>query len=325
LGVAWLIAFICALTTFACSPHIDEMIQTFNISITEASLFMSLVNLSTFSFNFVGGILLGKTNARKLIGVALAVVMVSQLISGLTDSYIIEVTARCVLGMGIGVTIICVIQSISDWFPVNELSMAFSIQVTGWATGNVIGLAAPIPLSKALDTSWRGTFLVFGVFTLVIYIAFGMLFREAKTSQEHTSRGVDGIKLQELLKMKDFWILSFGLLGQISGMSIAMTWLPKSLTEGGWVPASAALFTTIFPLIGIPANLVGGFSTNKLKRKKPLFILSSVSLILSYAIFAFAAQDLLVWIAMILGGWFNFFFIARARFLKSDLEKLVFS
>jgi AAHS family 3-hydroxyphenylpropionic acid transporter len=145
LGVAWLIAFTCALTTFACSPHIDEMIHTFNISITEASLFMSLVNLSTFSFNLVGGILLGKAHTRKLIGVALAVVMISQLISGLTESYIIEVTARCVLGMGIGVTIICVIQSISEWFPVKELSAAFSIQVTGWATGNVIGLAAPIP------------------------------------------------------------------------------------------------------------------------------------------------------------------------------------
>jgi predicted MFS family arabinose efflux permease len=322
LGVAWLIACICALTTFVCAPHLEAMIATFHISIAEASLFMSLINLSTFSFNLVGGLLLRQAQARTLIGVALAVVTTSQLISGLTDSYLIEMTARCVLGMGIGVTMICVLQSLSEWFPVRELSTAFSIQVTGWATGNVIGLAAPIPLSQALGTSWRGSFLVFGALTFVTYLVFWLLFRESTTAQTQTSRGMDGITVGAILKMKEFWILSVGLLGQISGMSIAMTWLPTSLMEAGWAPASAALLTTIFPLMGIPANLVGGVCANKLKRRKPLFVGSGVGLMLSYVIFAVAAQGTLVWVAMIVGGWFNFFFIGPILAIPSELPEV---
>src|SRR4030042_1843482 len=145
LGVVWIIAFTCALTTFVCPPHIDEMIQSFGISITEASMFMSLINLSTLSFNFVGGILLGKTGARKIMGTGLAVIAVSQIISGLTGSYIVEVSARLVLGMGIGVTMICMMQSVSEWFSLRELSTAFSIQVTGWVSGKGVGLAAALP------------------------------------------------------------------------------------------------------------------------------------------------------------------------------------
>ena len=318
----WIIAFTCALTTFVCPPHMDEMIQTFGISITEASMFMSLINLSTLSFNFVGGILLGKTGARKIMGTGLAVIAVSQIISGLTGSYIVEVSARLVLGMGIGVTMICMMQSVSEWFSLRELSTAFSIQVTGWVTGNVVGLAAPIPLSKALGTDWRGTFLAFGAFALVVNLIFWIFFREPKATQEYTSRQGDGIKLGEILRLKDFWILSLGFMGQILGMSIAMTWLPKSLAEAGWTASSAALLTTIFPLMGLPGNLAGGLIANKLGRKKPLFLISGVFLMISYVILALAAQSILVWVAMILGGWFNFFFVGPLLAMPSELPEI---
>ena len=322
LGVVWIIAFTCALTTFVCPPHMDEMIQTFGISITEASMFMSLINLSTLSFNFVGGILLGKTGARKIMGTGLAVIAVSQIISGLTGSYIVEVSARLVLGMGIGVTMICMMQSVSEWFSLRELSAAFSIQVTGWVTGNVVGLAAPIPLSKALGTDWRGTFLAFGAFALVVNLIFWIFFREPKATQEYTSRQGEGIKLGEILRLKDFWILSLGFMGQILGMSIAMTWLPKSLAEAGWTASSAALLTTIFPLMGLPGNLAGGLIANKLGRKKPLFLISGVFLMISYVILALAAQSILVWVAMILGGWFNFFFVGPLLAMPSELPEI---
>ena len=318
----WIIAFTCALTTFVCPPHMDEMIQTFGISITEASMFMSLINLSTLSFNFVGGILLGKTGARKIMGTGLAVIAVSQIISGLTGSYIVEVSARLVLGMGIGVTMICMMQSVSEWFSLRELSTAFSIQVTGWVTGNVVGLAAPIPLSKALGTDWRGTFLAFGAFALVVNLIFWIFFREPKATQEYTSRQGEGIKLGEILRLKDFWILSLGFMGQILGMSIAMTWLPKSLAEAGWTASSAALLTTIFPLMGLPGNLAGGLIANKLGRKKPLFLISGVFLMISYVILALAAQSILVWVAMILGGWFNFFFVGPLLAMPSELPEI---
>jgi len=318
----WIIAFTCALTTFVCPPHMDEMIQTFGISITEASMFMSLINLSTLSFNFVGGILLGKTGARKIMGTGLAVIAVSQIISGLTGSYIVEVSARLVLGMGIGVTMICMMQSVSEWFSLRELSTAFSIQVTGWVTGNVVGLAAPIPLSKALGTDWRGTFLAFGAFALVVNLIFWVFFREPKATQEYTSRQGEGIKLGEILRLKDFWILSLGFMGQILGMSIAMTWLPKSLAEAGWTASSAALLTTIFPLMGLPGNLAGGLIANKLGRKKPLFLISGVFLMISYVILALAAQSILVWVAMILGGWFNFFFVGPLLAMPSELPEI---
>jgi NNP family nitrate/nitrite transporter-like MFS transporter len=300
----------------------DEMIQTFGISITEASMFMSLINLSTLSFNFVGGILLGKTGARKIMGTGLAVIAVSQIISGLTGSYIVEVSARLVLGMGIGVTMICMMQSVSEWFSLRELSTAFSIQVTGWVTGNVVGLAAPIPLSKALGTDWRGTFLAFGAFALVVNLIFWIFFREPKATQEYTSRQGEGIKLGEILRLKDFWILSLGFMGQILGMSIAMTWLPKSLAEAGWTASSAALLTTIFPLMGLPGNLAGGLIANKLGRKKPLFLISGVFLMISYVILALAAQSILVWVAMILGGWFNFFFVGPLLAMPSELPEI---
>jgi NNP family nitrate/nitrite transporter-like MFS transporter len=319
LGVVWIIAFTCALTTFVCPPHIDEMIHTFRISIPEAAMFMSLINLSAFSFNFVGGIVSAKTGARQLMGAGLAIIAGAQIISGLTGSYIIELAARFVLGMGIGLTMICVMKSVAEWFSLRELALAFSIQATGWATGNAVGLAAAIPLSKVLGVGWEGTFLAVGAFTVVVNVAFWVLFREATPIQERTSSEVQELKIGGLLKMKDFWIVCIGLIGQIVGMSIAMTWLPLSLTEADWTASEAAFLTTLFPIMGIPANLVGGAIANKLGRKKPLFMVSGAFLMIAYVLFAVTTQGALIWVATILAGWFNFFFVGPLLAIPAEL------
>ena len=87
-----------------------------------------------------------------------------------------------------------------------------------------------------------------------------------------------------LLRVRELWILTIGLSGAFSASSIIMTWLPKSLIDVGWSDMLAAQLSTIIPLVGIPANLVGGILSDRLGKRKPLIGISAIFLILSYAI-----------------------------------------
>ncbi|MFQ6075901.1 MAG: MFS transporter, partial [Candidatus Bathyarchaeia archaeon] len=184
----------------------------------------------------------------------------AQVTSGLVDSFILEALARLLLGVGIGLAIVCVIKAIAEWFPSKELAMAESVQATGWAVGNAVGLAAAIPLSLALGMGWRGTFLAFGIFSVGFVVLFWVLAKERRPSasglDRHKTDLVGGVL--DMLKIRELWIITFGMAGAFSGSSIVMTWLPKSLIDAGWGEASASLLATVVPMVGIPANLAGG-------------------------------------------------------------------
>lgn len=324
LFVAWMTSFTCALTTFCYPPLLNEIMFSLQMSISQAGMLMSLTTLTTMSFNFIGGILSEKLGTKITMGTGIAIITVSQIAMSLVNSYFIAAFLRLLLGVGIGIATICLIKAVSEWFPSKELAMAQSIQATGWALGNALGLFLAIPLAQLLNIGWKGAFLSFGVFSLVLNFIFWFLFKESHISLRNKSdlQRQSNEKISSLIKVKELWILTIGLSGAFSSSSIVMTWLPKSLVDVGWSDIYAAQLSTIIPLVGIPANLVGGILSDRWGKRKPLIGVSAIFLILSYATLLIDTQGALVWIAAATSGWFNFFFIGPLLAIPSELPEV---
>ena len=322
--VAWLTSFTCALTTFCYPPLLNEVMISLQMSISQAGMLMSLTTLTTMSFNFIGGILSEKWGTKITMGVGIAIITVSQIAISMVNSFFVAAFLRLLLGVGIGIATICLIKAVSEWFPSKELAMAQSIQATGWASGNTLGLFLAIPLTQLLNMGWKGAFLSFGVFSLVLNFIFWSLFKESANGlhKKNDIQKQSSEKLSSLLKVRELWILTIGLSGAFSSSSIVMTWLPKSLIDVGWSDIHAAQLSTIIPLVGIPANLVGGILSDRLGKRKPLIGVSAIFLILSYSTLLFNTRGALVWIAAATSGWFNFFFIGPLLAIPSELPEI---
>lgn len=324
LFVAWLTSFTCALTTFCYPPLLNDVMLSLQMSITQAGMLMSLTTLTTMSFNLVGGILSDKIGTKITMGTGIAIITVSQITMSMVNSYFTAAFLRLLLGVGIGLATICLIKAVSEWFPSRERAMAQSIQATGWALGNALGLILAIPVAQLLNSGWKGTFLSFGAFSLVLNFIFWLLFKESHRSSNNKSDQPkrSSERMWSLLRVRELWILTIGLSGAFSASSIIMTWLPKSLIDVGWSDMLAAQLSTIIPLVGIPANLVGGILSDRLGKRKPLIGISAIFLILSYAILLIDTQGALIWIAAAASGWFNFFFIGPLLAIPSELPEI---
>lgn len=324
LFVAWLTSFTCALTTFCYPPLLNEIMLSLQMSTTQAGMLMSLTTLTTMSFNFIGGILSDKIGTKITMGTGIAIITVSQITMIMANSYFTAALLRLLLGVGIGISTICLIKSVSEWFPSKERAMAQSIQATGWASGNALGLFLAIPLTQVLNIGWKGTFLLFGIFSLIINFLFWFLFKESNISSNNKIhlQKQSNERISSLLRIKELWILTIGLSGAFSSSSIIMTWLPKSLIDSGWNNMLAAQLSTIIPLVGIPANLAGGIISDRLGKRKPLIGVSAIFLIASYAILLIDTQGTLIWVAAASSGWFNFFFIGPLLAIPSELPEI---
>lgn len=155
LSIACLTTFTRSFTINGYPPLINEMSGALGMSLIEAGLLSSLTSVAQMSFTFVGGILSDRIGTKRAMGVGIAIMVAAQVMSPVVNTFRLEATARLCLGVGVGIAIVNVIKSVSERFPPRELAFTESLQASGWAAGNVMALAAAVPIGLTLGTSWK--------------------------------------------------------------------------------------------------------------------------------------------------------------------------
>jgi len=305
--VSWITTFVTALCLTSYSPLLNEMRLYFSMSHSEAGLLMSLPMLTMSSLQIIGGAISNRIGVRKTLIIGSTIVAISQVITSIVTAFSMEAVFRLIMGLGSSLTMICAIGLIALWFPQQELARAMSIQATGWATGNIAGVLAPIPLEMALKTDWRGPFAVFGVLASAVAIIIIVLAKDRARTQTLESDAKRS--WTDLLRVKEVWTTTIGHFGVMASMTVITTWLPTVLTESGWTPTLAASISTMVPLIGIVGNLAGGALSDKLGRKKPVILITGIFGALTYVLFVFVLQTPLVWFVAASAGLFSYLFV----------------
>ena len=305
LVLAWVVGLVLAMPFFAYPPLLPEITLDLKMSTTETALLMSLTTLAFTSFHLVGGISADRFGTKKTMSLGLTILSASTLLSATANTSILELTTRLMTGVGIGLTGVCIIKVLSNWFPKKELPLAVGLQATGWAAGNATGLFFPVILEKPLGMGWRGPIYVFGLFGCVATIVFIILAKDRAPSSSQSSIGKT---LPTILRLREFWFLTVAQLGFVASNTAIITWLPTALIDSGWTTEVAALATAVIALIGIPANLMGGVVSNRMGRRKPVLLLSGLALCLSTALLGFVLSGPLLWPVVCILGWFTFFF-----------------
>ena len=172
----------------------------------------------------------------------------------------------------------------SRWIPVTERGRVQGIFFSG--AHLAAGLTPPLVLFLLQFVGWRSLFLIFGSLGFVWALAWLRWFRDLpgehpgvnEAELNHINGGLaaessghatplDGAMMRSLLTNHNVWLLCVVAFANSYGFYFVITWLPTFLGTLGFSKASLALYSGLPMLFAVPADLLGGVTTDFLARR----------------------------------------------------------
>ncbi|MHC5306746.1 MFS transporter [Bartonella sp. LJL80] len=270
---------------------------------TELGLIFSAFAYSYCIFQILGGWIVDKLGARKVIIVCGMTWVISTLLTGLAGGFVGLFLSRLLLGVGEGATLPSQARAISFWFRPDERGFVQGLTHSFSRLGNAV--TPPIIFFLVSLHSWRFAFFALAVltalWTVVWYFKFTDNPRDAKNITAKELEGlppfVDNSKSQSDVKtpwkkiLKRVWptmavYFCYGWTGWLF-----FTWLPTYLMQGRHLDLKgSAIFTMGVFLSGVVGNTVGGVISDKILKKTGNVVAARRNVI----IFSFATALLLL-------------------------------
>jgi nitrate/nitrite transporter NarK len=298
------LAFLTTLTEhlllFSSSPLVSQVMLEMNIAYAQAGFILPMSFLMITLLRIPWGLLSDRIGVKLTMGLAIAIMSASGLLRGFAVDYWTLLMFQAFLGVGVAAIVPCLPKLAAAWFPPEELGLATGIYVAGFSIGNMLGLGFT-PHVLAVVGSWRDTFRVYGVWGLVLAVAWWAIAREPAT---HRARLKSSLRkdIARIVRVKDVWVLTGLLLCAMGSYDTVCYWLPSMLEFKGVPPVTAGLVASMLPLGFLVASLTTGVSSDRIGLRRPfIWILGLVS---GPAILAIEkSQGFPLWVTVFVSGF----------------------
>ena len=189
LCLIYLILFVNRVNISTAAPLIKSDLKLTN---TQLGLVFSAFAIPYALFQLVGGWIGDKFGPRLTLSVCCALVGVSTILTGAAQGFAALFSLRLALGFGEGAVFPTATSAMSGWIPARRWGFAQGITHSFGRLGTAI--TPPIMAALLLFTSWRGSFVVLGLVSLVWLVLWAWYFRN--DPREHP--GITEAQLAEL-------------------------------------------------------------------------------------------------------------------------------
>ncbi len=267
----------------------------------------ALGNLSAFYFySYVAvqiptGILADRWGPRRLLTAGAAITAIGTLVFALAPTVAVANFGRLLIGASCGVAFVGMMKIASHWLPTKLFALASGMALATGITGAVF---AGVPLREmATAFGWRHVMEASAVFTALLAVATWWLVRDDPAEKNYASyfshahtTGAQKISalagLKRVLSYRNTWLL-FWIPGGAAGSMITFAGLwgvPYMVSHKGLTTNQAALITSAMMIAwAIGGPMLGSWS-QKIGRRKPLYILSCVMIVSGWAAVIFLPQ-----------------------------------
>jgi predicted MFS family arabinose efflux permease len=290
------------------SPLGDLMMKTMNLSTAQFGLSVSVY---AFSAGFSGLATAGfadRFDRKKLLLFFYVGFIVGTLFCGLSDSFLMLLTARVVTGLFGGVIGSISMAIVSDLFPLEKRGRVFGFLQMGFGASQVLGI--PLSLYIATVWGWQSPFLMIVVLSIIILLL--IMFKlnsitehlDHKTEQNAITHLWQTLTLRKyrigflataFLSLGNFMMLPWGRAYVINNLKITVQELPFIYM------ASGVCTLTIMPIIGKLSDRFDKFY---------LFSFASIILIIVIIIYA-NLGPVSFWIVLIMNLGLQVGFMSR--------------
>ncbi len=264
----------------------------------------SLGNLSAFYFYaYVGmqiptGVLADHWGPRKLLASGAVTAGIGSLVFALAPGLYWANLGRLLIGGGVAVAYVACLKLAAHWFPARRFSL-----VTGLALfwGLIGAVGAGVPLRLLVDHfTWRPVMLASALVILALAVAAWLFIRDDPSEKGYESyvpasldMGASGpgplAGLKQVLGYRNTWLLAWIPAG-IAGPQLAFSGLwgvPFLMVRYGLATTEAAAMCSLMMVCMAVGGPLLGALTDRWGRRKPLYIIASLTATVGWAVLLF--------------------------------------
>lgn len=278
---------------FGYSTVLPGMMSDLKLNYSQAGLLTTLALCGYLVMALIGGSLVSKFGSRLIATFGLLISGSGMVLMGLSRNFAIIALFSAYAGLGSGAVHISIFGLWPAWFAKNKRGLAAGIAVSGGPIGMILSSFIVPRLTvmygpKAWQTSW----LVFGIFTLVVAVATYCIIRNYPAEKGLTSFGDNSTTAVHPAKVKDSWksvflrpmVWALGLVYGLFGfayISYLTFYVKHMVTDVGLTNMEASNLYMFIGWISLVSGVVWGYVSDLIGRKRTLAILFSIQALYS--------------------------------------------
>ena len=316
--LAWLVwALGAALYLIAFYQRVSLAVITQELSREFGLSAAALGNLSAFYFySYVAvqiptGLLADRFGPRRVLASGAALTAAGTLLFAMSPSVAWAGAGRLAIGAAAGVAFVSMLKLASHWMPFRRFAFASGVALFAGVLGATI---AGAPLRAAVDAfGWRAVMLASAAVSALVAVAIWVVVRDDPVERgyasfnppepQHDARSMRE-QLREALGYRNTWLVLL-IPGGYSAivLTFAGLWgVPFLVTQHGFTTRGAAAVCSAMLLAWSVASMAFGPLSQRLGRRKPVFIAGLVATLALWAIVVFApVRSPALLVALLLG------------------------
>jgi cyanate permease len=284
LAMLWLLYGFFGLVYRSISPLVTPILADLNMSYSQMGLVLGSWQLTYIGASTVAGFFMDKWGIRRSLFLGTLIIALSVGLRYFAAGFGTFLVLVALFGVGGPMISIGCPKAIALWFQGRDRGTSVGIYSTGPFFGGALALIATnraiMPLT---GYSWRLTFALYGIMTLLVACLWWLLARDLKTSEASERAGMKGL-LATLLKVRNIRIVLLCGLFTFAILHGFTSWLPRIFEDKGFSPTLAGYASSVPLLAGIPSLL---FLPRLIPPKKRALSLAVMALVCASSVWLF--------------------------------------
>lgn len=290
LFLGWIID---SLTLFGMNIAIIPISKELGLTETQSGMIISSFWLSSACMTLIAGWVSDKFGSRKVIVIALTIISLFSLLTGMVGSFASILIIRLVLGLGDGGLPTGSGVAITEIYKKGVRARAKSFLLAAQLGGSVLALYLTALISDVYG--WRVMFYIIGGGGLLVTILLAIFYHPPQIQRELAQKAATPkLPLRELYKQKMLWIIVVMYFGSSIAQWGFSSWMPSYLESARHLNLQEVGSISMIPqAFGLASTMITGYLIDKqLAGKEKFIILFGAIMASACLIFMYNAQSI---------------------------------
>lgn len=290
LFLGWIID---SLTLFGMNIAIIPISKELGLTETQSGMIISSFWLSSACMTLIAGWVSDKFGSRKVIVIALTIISLFSLLTGMVGSFASILIIRLVLGLGDGGLPTGSGVAIAEIYKKGVRARAKSFLLAAQLGGSVLALYLTALISDVYG--WRVMFYIIGGGGLLVTILLAIFYHPPQIQRELAQKAATPkLPLRELYKQKMLWIIVVMYFGSSIAQWGFSSWMPSYLESARHLNLQEVGSISMIPqAFGLASAMITGYLIDKqLAGKEKFIILFGAIMASACLIFMYNAQSI---------------------------------
>lgn len=262
-----------ALNWYTLSPGLAQVSRDFAVSSASLGILESAFLAGAGIFQLPSTIASAKWGAKSLCVGGMLLIALSNILAGLTGSFTVLILLRFTLGIGASMFFAPAIALVGNLFKNERQGLALGIYNSAFNLGGSVALFGWAYIDGLFG--WRDGLIIGAILAAALGIENLIVIRHSGKDPSPESRVIAQAK--GVLKNKQVWLLSIGIIGLWAGYYVAGQFIPYYEETANSVQLSTSSFLAaqllLWPVFGA---ILGGYLSDRLQNRKMFMLIPTI-------------------------------------------------